>query len=53
LIAFIFPKAWGREPGEETIREPNPDEVVVFEEFFTAGFRMPPYPMLVDILLKF
>jgi hypothetical protein len=25
----------------------------VFEEFFTAGPRMPPHPMLSDILLKF
>jgi hypothetical protein len=28
-------------------------EAVVFEEFFSAGLRMPPHPMLADILLKF
>jgi hypothetical protein len=39
--------------GEETISEPNDNEVVVFEEFFTAGLRMPPHPVLSDILLKF
>jgi hypothetical protein len=25
----------------------------LFEEFFTAGLRMPPYPVLADILLKY
>jgi hypothetical protein len=39
--------------GEETISEPNDNEVVVFEEFFTAGLRMPLHPVLSDILLKF
>jgi hypothetical protein len=48
-----FDEGMGRELGEETVPEPNPDEVVVFEEFFTAGLRMPPHPVLVDILLKF
>jgi tRNA A37 threonylcarbamoyladenosine synthetase subunit TsaC/SUA5/YrdC len=43
----------GHEPGQETILEPHLDEVVVFEEFFTAGLRMPPHPVLADILLKF
>jgi hypothetical protein len=35
------------------VLEPNGDEVVVFEEFFTAGLRMPPHTVLADILLKF
>jgi tRNA A37 threonylcarbamoyladenosine synthetase subunit TsaC/SUA5/YrdC len=43
----------GHEPGQETILEPHLDEVVIFEEFFTAGLRMPPHPVLADILLKF
>jgi hypothetical protein len=43
----------GHEPGQETIPEPHLDEVVIFEEFFTAGLRMPPHPVLADILLKF
>jgi hypothetical protein len=34
-------KGMGREPGEETVPEPHPDEAVVFEEFFTTGVRMP------------
>jgi tRNA A37 threonylcarbamoyladenosine synthetase subunit TsaC/SUA5/YrdC len=43
----------GREPREETVPEPCPDEAMVFKEFFTVGLRMPPHPVLADILLKF
>jgi hypothetical protein len=43
----------GCELGEETVSEPNLDDAVVFEEFFIAGLRMPPHPVLSDILLKF
>jgi hypothetical protein len=39
--------------GEETILEANGDEVVVFEELFTTGLKIPPHPVLSDILLKF
>jgi hypothetical protein len=38
---------------EEIVPEPNSDEAVVFEEFFTAGLRMPPHHVLTEILLKF
>jgi hypothetical protein len=48
-----FVKGMGHEPGEGTVPEPNGDEAVVFEEFFTAGLRMPPHLVLADILLKF
>jgi hypothetical protein len=48
-----FAEGIGREPGEETVLEPQPDEVVVFEEFFIASLRMPPHPLLAEILLKF
>jgi hypothetical protein len=41
------------EPGEEIVPEPNSEEVVVFEEFFAAGLRMPPHHVLTEILLKF
>jgi hypothetical protein len=36
-------------------RRPEPDrnEVVIFEGFFTIGLRMPPHPVLADILLKY
>jgi hypothetical protein len=48
-----FAKGIGREPEEETVPEPHTDEAVVFEEFFVAGLRMPPHPVLADILLAF
>jgi hypothetical protein len=41
------------EPGEETVPEPRVEEVVLFEEFFAAGLRMPPHPVLATILLKY
>jgi hypothetical protein len=34
------------------VPEPNPDEVVVFEEFFVMGLQMPPHPAFTEILLK-
>jgi hypothetical protein len=48
-----FAKGMGHEPREETVPELNPDEAVIFEEFFTAGLRMPPHPVLSDIMLNF
>jgi hypothetical protein len=41
------------EPREETISEPNANEAMVSEESFTIGLRIPPYPMLSAILLKY
>jgi hypothetical protein len=46
-----FIEGSAREPGEEVIPDPGDDEDVVFEEFFVAGFRMPPQLVLTDILL--
>jgi hypothetical protein len=48
-----FADGMGRELGEKTMPEPHVDEAVLFEEFFTAGLRMPRHPMLADILLKY
>jgi hypothetical protein len=48
-----FAEGGARASGEENILKPEDDEVIVFEEFFTASFRMPPHPVLTDILLKF
>jgi hypothetical protein len=48
-----FAKGSAHEPGEETVPEPNHDEVVVFEEFFMAGLHMPPHPSFTKNLLKF
>jgi hypothetical protein len=35
------------------VLDPWPDEVVMFEDFFAAGLRMPPHPVLLGILRKF
>jgi hypothetical protein len=48
-----FADGMGHEPSEETIADPQAEEAVLFKEFFTAGLRMPPQPVLSDILLKF
>jgi hypothetical protein len=48
-----FAEGSARELGEETILEPNDDKVIVFEEFFAAGLRMLPHPVLTGILLKY
>jgi hypothetical protein len=48
-----FAKGSTCEPGEEVVPEPADDEAIIFEEFFTAGLRMSPQPVLTDILVKF
>jgi hypothetical protein len=48
-----FAEGMGHEHGGETVLEPQANEAVIFEEFFTARLRMPPHPFLSDILLKF
>jgi hypothetical protein len=48
-----FDEGSAREPGEETTPGLNPNEVVVFEEFFAVGLRMPPHPAFTEILLEF
>jgi hypothetical protein len=48
-----FANGAARESGEEIVPELTEDDAVVFEEFFIAGLRMPPQPMLADILVKF
>jgi hypothetical protein len=48
-----FTEGSAREPGEEIVLEPNSDEAIVFEDFFTAGLRMSPRHVLIKILLKF
>jgi hypothetical protein len=35
------------------VPKPNPDEVVVFKEFFATGLQMPPHPSFIEILLKY
>jgi hypothetical protein len=48
-----FVEGGARAPGQQTVPEPEDDEVIIFKEFFFARLRMPPHLVLVDILLKF
>jgi hypothetical protein len=48
-----FIKGHACEPGEEVVPDLGNDEAVVFEEFFVAGLRMSPQPLLTNIFLKF
>jgi hypothetical protein len=47
-----FVEGEARATGEETMPEPQEDQVVVYEDFFIAGLRMPPHHTLADIMLK-
>jgi hypothetical protein len=40
-------------PREKTTLEPADEKAVVFEDFFVVSLRMPPHPVLADIMLKF
>jgi hypothetical protein len=40
-------------PNPKSVSEPRVDTVVVFENLFIVGLRMPPHPVLTDILQKF
>jgi hypothetical protein len=51
--ARYFPKGHDRAPGAKFVPEPRANEVVMFEDFFTARLQMPPHPVLMDILHKF
>jgi hypothetical protein len=48
-----FSKGYERPPSAESVLVPRANEVVVFEDFFTAGLHMLPHLVLVDILHKF
>jgi hypothetical protein len=48
-----FPEGGERSPGMETVSEPDDDEAMVYEDFFTAGLCMPLHPALANILLHF
>jgi hypothetical protein len=47
------PKGLLRLLGIESVMVPREDEVVVFEDFFVAGLRIPLHPILLAILHKF
>jgi hypothetical protein len=47
-----FAKGGTQSLGAETMPEPWADEIMVFEDLFNLGLRMPPHPMLMDVLQK-
>jgi tRNA A37 threonylcarbamoyladenosine synthetase subunit TsaC/SUA5/YrdC len=51
--SHYFAKGVWPTPWAEYVPDPRLDEAVVFEDFFPAGLRMPPHPVLLDILHKF
>jgi hypothetical protein len=48
-----FPKGYSCPLGAESMPEARLDKAVMFEDFFTARLRIPPHPVLLDILHKF
>jgi hypothetical protein len=48
-----FPAGDGHAPLDEQVHTPAPDEVIVFKDFFTCGFRFSYDPMLIAILISF
>jgi hypothetical protein len=46
-------KGFARQPVAGSVLDPQENEVVVFKDFFAAGLRIPPHPILLDILHKF
>jgi hypothetical protein len=52
-VTHYFLKGYGRAPGAMSVPDPYENEAMVFEDFFAAGLRMHPHPVLLDILRKF
>lgn len=52
LHAQYFPKGYARPPSPEIVHTPRVDEVIVFEDLFSAGLRMLPHPVLVKIHIQ-
>ena len=51
--ATWFARDSTRLSGGETIPDPKDDEVVIFKEFFEAGLRFPPHPLVISVLKRF
>lgn len=49
----FFLEGDGRAPKGETVPDPQPGQIVIFYDFFTAGLRFPCDPMLIEILDRF
>jgi hypothetical protein len=52
-FACYFLKGFARPPSTESVQYPRENEVVVFEDFFAIGLRIPPHLIPLDILHKF
>jgi hypothetical protein len=52
-VTHYFLKGYAQPHGAKSIPNLHENEMVVFEDFFTAGLRMPLHPVLLDILRKF
>jgi hypothetical protein len=52
-FACYFLKGFARPPGAESVLDHEENEAVPFEDFFVARLRIPPHPILLDILRKF
>jgi hypothetical protein len=48
-----FAEGKARVPTAEAVSEPDPDEAIVYENFFIASLCMPLHPALANILLHF
>jgi hypothetical protein len=52
-VTRYFLKGYDWALGVESVLDPHENEAVVFKDFFAAGLRMPPHPILLDVLHKF
>jgi hypothetical protein len=52
-FACYFLQEITRPPDAKSAPDPRENEVAVFENFFAADLRIPPHPILLDILRKF
>ena len=52
-MATWFVRDSTRPSGGETIPDPEDDEVIVLKEFFEAGLRFPPHPLMIGVLKRF
>jgi hypothetical protein len=48
-----FSRDLARPSEGEVVLDPRGDEVVVYKEFFLAGLRFPPHPLVVGVLKGF
>jgi hypothetical protein len=52
-FARYFLKLFAQTPSVESVPDPAENEAVVFKDFFIDSLRIPPHPVLLEILCKF